>query len=79
MISTLDLLYIVLTVATIVITSVVACIGLQLVQVLRDVGRIAATVEELSQLVERVIGRLDRGERKVGDYLEKQVDKLIRN
>jgi len=87
MLSTLDLLYISLTIATIIITVVLLVMGIQAMRILSHIQRIAEGVEEVSALLnkiaeivlpglERTAKRLDGVERTLGHYIDKGIDKL---
>jgi len=88
MISAHDLLYLALTLCSVVVTAMVVLVGVQLFQVLQDVKDISHDVSRMSDLLERVASvvfpgmervakRADRIEEKVGSFLEKKVDKLM--
>lgn len=55
MISTLDLLYIVLAVCALVLTVVITMIGVEVFHVVRDVRRISDNVENIAGLVHRLV------------------------
>jgi len=88
MVSTKDLLYLVLSICSLVVTGIILIVGVQLFQVLQDFKNISADVQRISTLVERVATavfpgmervakRADRIQDKVGNFLEKKVDKLM--
>jgi len=90
MLSTLDLLYVSLTIATIIITVVLLLLGVQAMRVLGHVERIAEGVEEVSVLlekiaeivlpgIERTAKRLDSVEKTLGHFIEKGIDKLTKS
>jgi predicted PurR-regulated permease PerM len=88
MISSLDLLYLVLSIAVIVLTVVMVILGIQLSNVLREVQRTAESVEQISTLLSRLsevlLGGAERGAKrldglgqKLGDYIEKNIEKIV--
>jgi len=54
MVSTLDILYIVLALCAMVITAVIVVVGIQVSQTLREVRSISQNVEHITTLMERV-------------------------
>jgi low affinity Fe/Cu permease len=88
MITAIDILYLVLAVAVIAITIVVVVVGVQLTQVLADVKRVSASIEEIVYLLRRIsqvafpgveeaAKRVNAIEKKIGDFVEKKIDNLI--
>lgn len=86
MISSLDVLYLTLAIATITLTVVLVMLGSQMASILREAQRTAESVEKISGLLEllaeAVAGGVERGAermdgvgRKLGEYLEKFVTK----
>lgn len=54
MVSTLDILYIVLAVCTVVLTCVLVVLGIEAIRIVKDVRRISNNVEHITSLAERV-------------------------
>jgi hypothetical protein len=89
MVNTLDLLYLTLTGCSLIVTIVLVVIGVQLMQVLKDVQRIAAIVEGMSELVDRiakvVFPGIERSAKHIDgmgsqalSFIEKKIDKLTK-
>lgn len=85
MFSAHDLLYLVLAFCAVVITIMVVIVGVQLLDVLRDVKGISRNIEHMTTLVdrvaeivfpgiERVAKRADSLERGIADFLKKKID-----
>jgi hypothetical protein len=87
MVSTLDILYIVLAICCIILTCVLTVLGIEAIRVVKDVRKISNNVEHISTLIERIalivfpgIERVARGadtlEKKVESFIKKKVDKF---
>lgn len=79
----LEVLYLVASVCLLAITALLIALGIQLMQVLRDLGRISGNIEQMTALLERVALAVFPGmeraakkaasvERKVEAYIEKK-------
>jgi hypothetical protein len=90
MVSTLDILYIVLALCSVVITCVLVMLGVELLRVMRDMKQIAHNVEQITVLLERVsqavfpgIERMARGaghlDSTIATFFRKKVEKIIKN
>lgn len=90
MVSTLDILYLVLALCSIVITCMLVLLGVEMLRVVRDMKQIAQNVEQITILLERVsqavfpgIERLahgaDRLEGMVSKFFRKKVEKITKN
>jgi hypothetical protein len=90
MVSTLDILYIVLAFCSIVLTVILVVLGVELIGAVRDVRRISTNVEHIASLVDRVanvvfpgIERMAHGaeslEQKVTSFLKKKADKISKS
>lgn len=87
MVSTLDILYIVLALCSMVVTVVLVILGFELIGAIRDLRRISNNVEHIAGLVDRVamvvfpgLERMAKGaetlENKVGAFLRRKANKI---
>lgn len=87
MVSTVDLLYIVLTLCSLVVSAVLVVLMVELIRSIRDIRRIANNVEHIASLVDRVaqavfpgIERMAKGagalEKKVSSFLQRKAEKI---
>ena len=90
MVTSLDLLYITLSIAAVALTVVLIMLGVQLSSILREVQRTAASIEKVSTMLEGISGlflsgveretqRVDGMGRKLGTFLEKHLDNFVTN
>lgn len=82
MITTLDVLYIVLSVCTLVLTIVFALLGLESFKIVRDLRRISQNVEDITQLVHRIARIVFPGVERVANdarNVEERVHGFIQN
>lgn len=90
MVSTLDILYIVLALCSLVITFILVLLGIELLRVIRDMHQIAHNVEQITILLERLSQAVFPGmeriahtagklEQKVSTFFQKKVDKLTKD
>lgn len=79
------MLYLVASICLLVLTGILVALGVQLSQVIRDLGRIASNVEQMTALMERVAEivfpgmeriakKADRAERKIAEFIEDKVN-----
>jgi hypothetical protein len=84
MISTLDLLYLVLAICSLVITCILVLLGVELIRTLRDIRQISHNVEQITSLmeristaifpgIERIARRAERAEEKLANFLSKKL------
>lgn len=89
MISAQSLLYIILTVCLLVLTSVVVILAIQIMQVLQEIKIIARNLEMMTTLIERVAQvvfpgmervakRADHLEQKVANFVSEKVEQLTK-
>lgn len=83
--NTIDVFYIIGTICIVAVSVVFSILAFQAMQVLRDVNRIAANVEQISVLAEQVAQvvfpgilhaakKIDKAERKVAKFIEDKTD-----
>jgi protein involved in ribonucleotide reduction len=84
MVSTLDILYIVLALCSVMVTVVLLLLGFELLGAVRDVRRISKDVEHIAGLVDRVASvvfpgmeRVAKGAVQGAEALEKKVTKFL--
>ncbi|HSI21278.1 MAG TPA: hypothetical protein VLA04_06370 [Verrucomicrobiae bacterium] len=87
MVSTLDILYIVLAFCSVMLTVILVVLGIEVIGVVRDVRRISNNIEHIAGMVDRVamvvfpgIERMAKGaesiEKTVGSFLKKKADMI---
>jgi hypothetical protein len=87
MVSTVDVLYLVLSFCAVIVTVILVVLGIELIGAIRDLRRISNNVEHIAGLVDRVatfvfpgIERVAKGaeslERKVGAFLKRKADTI---
>lgn len=87
MVSTLDILYIVLAICSLIVTVVLVIFGIELIGAVKDMRRIANNVEHIASMVDRLASIAIPGvelvakgaqvfERNVGSFLKRKADKI---
>lgn len=76
MLSTLDILYLVLSLCALIITVMLMLVGSELLRILRDARSIAYNIEQISHLVHRVAGIIVPGVERAARTADRTVSEV---